>query len=83
MFHSHSNVLSSDTEPDIVECWTDKENIDKKCCERIWVGKHKDDLGTFEILIPACNRDDAVDSIRTCLSKIKNGEIRVTQKIVG
>ena len=52
-------------------------------CERIWVGKYKDDLGTFEILVPACNRDEAIDSIKTCLDNIKKGEMRVTQKIVG
>ena len=47
-------------------------------CERIWVGKYKDDLGTFEILVPACNRDKATDIIKTCLDNIKNGEMRVT-----
>lgn len=52
-------------------------------CERIWVGKYKDDLGTFEILVPACNRDDASHNINICLNNIKNGEMRVTQKIVG
>lgn len=52
-------------------------------CERIWVGKYKDDLGTFEILVPACNREQARDSIKTCINKIKNGDMRVTQKIVG
>jgi hypothetical protein len=52
-------------------------------CERIWVGKYKDNLGTFEILVPACDRDNAIDSIKTCLDKIKKGEIGVTQKIVG
>ena len=58
-----------------------RENMVK--CEKIWIGKYKDDLGTFEILVPACNRDEAIYSIKTCLNKIKNGEITVTQKIVG
>lgn len=62
---------------------SNKNNDKMLSCERIWVGKYKDDLGTFEILVPACNRDDAIDSIKTCLDKIKNGETRVTQKIVG
>jgi hypothetical protein len=52
-------------------------------CERIWVGKYKDDLGTFEILVPACDRYKAIDSIETCLDKIKKGKIGVIQKIVG
>lgn len=60
-----------------------KNNDKMPPCERIWVGKYKDDLGTFEILVPVCNRDDAVKSIKTCLVKIKKGEIGVTQKIVG
>ncbi len=52
-------------------------------CERIWVGRYKDNLGTFEILVPACDREQAVDRIKTCLGEIKNGEMRVTQKIAG
>ncbi len=51
-------------------------------CERIWVGKFKDDLGTFEILVPACNRDEAIDRIKDCTNKIKSGK-NITQKIVG
>lgn len=55
--------------------------VDK--CDRIWVGQYKDDLGMFEILVPACNREEATDSIHTCLDNIKKGKVRVTQKIVG
>lgn len=55
----------------------------KISCERIWVGKYKDDLGTFEILVPACNRDQAIYDIKTCLNNIKKGKMGVTQKIVG
>ncbi len=52
-------------------------------CERIWVGKYKDNIGTFEILVPACNRDNAINSIKTCLNNIKKEEMKITQKIVG
>ena len=63
---------------------SNKHNQAEDCsCERIWVGKYKDDLGTFEILVPACNREQAIDSIKTCLNNIQKGEKRVTQKIVG
>lgn len=55
----------------------------KDKCDRIWVGQYKDDLGMFEILVPACNREDATDSIKTCLDNIKSGKTRVTQKIIG
>lgn len=55
----------------------------EKRCERIWVGKYKDDKGMFEILVPSCNREDATNNIKTCLNKIKNGKIGITQKIVG
>ena len=55
----------------------------KISCERIWVGKYKDNLGTFEILVPACNRDQAIYGIKTCLNNIKKGKMGVTQKIVG
>lgn len=55
--------------------------VDK--CDRIWVGQYKDDLGMFEILVPACNREEAIGNIKTCLDNIKEGKVRVTQKIVG
>lgn len=59
------------------------EQLKSSSCERIWVGKYKDDLGMFEILVPACGRDEAIYSIKTCLHKIKKEEMTVTQKIVG
>lgn len=53
-------------------------------CERtIWVGNFKDAKGTFEILVPACNRDEAIDRIKSSIKVIKEGKRKIISKIEG
>ena len=51
------------------------------CNKTIWVGKFKDKKGTFEIIVPACNRDEAIDKIKVSIKDIKEGKKRVTTKL--
>lgn len=51
------------------------------CKETIWTGRYKDKKGIFEILVPACNRDDARNKINLSIKDIKEGKKKVTEKI--
>ena len=51
------------------------------CNKTIWVGRFKDKKGTFEIIVPAYNRDEAIDKIKVSIKDIKEGKKRVTIKI--
>jgi hypothetical protein len=53
------------------------------CKKTIWTGRFKDRNGIFEILVPACNRDEATDKINLAIKDIKDGKKRVTAKIDG
>lgn len=53
------------------------------CKETIWTGRYKDKKGIFEILVPACNRDDAHNKINLSLKDIKEDKKKVTEKIDG
>jgi hypothetical protein len=47
------------------------------CNQTIWVGKFKDNYGAFEILVPACSKDEAFDKIRSSIDKIKSGKRKI------
>ena len=51
------------------------------CDKNIWVGRFKDKKGIFEIIVPACNRDEAIDKIKLSIKDIKEGKKMVTTKI--
>lgn len=51
------------------------------CKKTIWTGRYKDEYGIFEIIVPACNRDEATDNIKKSVKAIKEGEKRATKKI--
>lgn len=53
------------------------------CKETIWTGRYKDKKGVFEILVPACNRDEAWNKIKLSIKDIKEGKKKVTEKIDG
>jgi hypothetical protein len=53
------------------------------CKETIWTGRYKDKKGIFEILVPACNRDDARSKINLSINNIKEDKKKVTEKIDG
>ena len=53
------------------------------CDKTIWTGRFKDRKGVFEILVPACNRDDAYKKIKLSIKNIKEGKKRVETKIDG
>ena len=53
------------------------------CKKTIWTGRYKDEKGIFEIIVPACNKDEAVDIIKKSIKEIKEGKKGVTSKIVG
>ncbi len=46
----------------------------KRCEKTIWVGKFKDVYGPFEILVPACNKDEAIYKIKSSIKEIKTGK---------
>lgn len=51
------------------------------CKKTIWTGRYKDEIGIFEIIVPACNKDEATNNIKKSIKAIKEGERRVTKKI--
>lgn len=51
------------------------------CEKTIWVGSFKDEKGQFEILVPACNRDEAFDKVKKSIVDIKKGKRGVTDPI--
>ncbi len=51
------------------------------CDKTIWTGRFKDRKGIFEILVPACNKDEAVDKIKLSIKDIKEGKKRVITEI--
>ena len=53
------------------------------CKETIWTGRYQDKKGIFEILVPACNRDDAHKKINLSIKDIKEDKKKVTEKIDG
>lgn len=53
------------------------------CKKTIWTGRYIDEKGIFEIIVPACNKDEATDIIKKSIKDIKEGKIGVTSKIVG
>ncbi len=53
------------------------------CKKTIWTGRYKDEKGIFEIIVPACNKDEAADIIKKSIKDIKEGKKGVTSKIVG
>ena len=55
--------------------------IKMECEKTIWVGKFKDKKGTFEILVPACNKDEAINKIKLSIKDIKEGKKKVLTKI--
>ena len=53
------------------------------CEKTIWTGRFKDRKGIFEILVPACNRDEASNKIKLSIKDIKDGKKKVVTKIDG
>lgn len=51
------------------------------CNKTIWTGRYKDENGIFEIIVPACNRDEANDNIKKSIKIIKEGKVGITKKI--
>ena len=56
---------------------------DIECEKTIWTGRFKDNKGIFEILVPACNREEATSKIKLSIKDIKEGKKRVVTKIDG
>lgn len=44
------------------------------CKKTIWIGRSKDRNGIFEIPVPSCNRDEAIDKIKLSVKDIKEGK---------
>lgn len=53
------------------------------CKQTIWVGNFKDNNGTFEILVPSCDKIDAMNKMRSAIKEIKEGKRKVITKIEG
>lgn len=51
------------------------------CKKTIWIGRHKDEKGIFEIIVPACNKEEATHNIKKSIKDIKEGRKRVIEKI--
>ncbi len=47
------------------------------CEKTIWVGRFKDKNGIFEIIVPAYNKAEAFDKIKTSIEEIKTGKRKV------
>lgn len=46
------------------------------CKKTIWTGRFKDKRGIFEIIVPACGRDEAFGNIRRAVKDIKEEKKR-------
>lgn len=41
------------------------------CKKTIWTGRYRDKNGVFEIIVPACSRDEAFGNIKDAIKDIK------------